>query len=401
MASLRERVYLWQICLVALVLRAAVVTLALHPHSAAWFFSQASELGCLATSLKSGHGLGSPFGGSTGPSAFLAPGYPLLVAAIFKLFGNFSRASQVALLALQIAFSVGTVAALMRGARRLFGKLAANLAGLSWAVSLPLLWIPALFWETSFSIFLATTLFAFSARLRDRPSRMAWLGFATLSAVAILTNPSLLTIVASCGGWAAWQTPKALRARPLAAAALCAILVAPWILRNSVVLHAFIPLRSNSGYELWQGNHPGGDGFFDPSLHPNVNSYEFRRYQQLGEVAYMRDKGELAREFIQENPARFVGLCFRRILSFWTAIRHDTTPLMAIHISATTMLGFVGLFTLLRRDRVTGLLFLLPILLFPAPYYLTHPDYRFRLVLDPALLMLGMYWLTHRSQKAR
>ena len=37
------------------------------------------------------------------------------------------------------------------------------------------------------------------------------------------------------------------------------------------------------------------------------------------------------------------------------------------------------------------MLFLLPILLFPLPYYMTHPDFRFRLLLDPLLTILSAY----------
>jgi 4-amino-4-deoxy-L-arabinose transferase-like glycosyltransferase len=398
----RGRLYLLQTCLLAFVLRAAVVSLGLQAHSARWFFGQASELGCLATSFNSGHGLGSPFGGSTGPSAFLAPGYPLLIAVVFRLFGSFSRGSQIAILALQILFATGTVASLMICANRLFGRLTANLAGLAWAVSLPLLWVPAIFWETSFSIFAATALLALAASCRDHPGWRTWVGFAVLAAAAILTNPSLLTLIVSYGAWAAWRTPKAQRGRPLAAAALCALLCAPWVIRNAIVMHAFVPLRSNSGYELWQGNHPGGDGFFDPTLHPNVNAYEFQRYRQLGELAYMQEKGDLAKTFLRQNPAIFIELCLKRFFSFWTAIRHDAVPLMTAYLVTTTVLGLAGLALLLKKDRTTGVLFLLPVLFFPLPYYFTHPDYRFRLVLDPALAILGMYLLTQlRLRKVR
>ena len=75
---------------VALVARLLTVWIALESHGAQWFFSQASELGHLAESLCDGHGLSSPFGGETGASAFLAPGYPTFVAAIFLVFGIFS-----------------------------------------------------------------------------------------------------------------------------------------------------------------------------------------------------------------------------------------------------------------------------------------------------------------------
>jgi len=36
-------------------------------------------------------------------------------------------------------------------------------------------------------------------------------------------------------------------------------------------------------------------------------------------------------------------------------------------------------------------LFLLPLILFPLPYYITHAEFRYRLVVDPLLTILGAY----------
>src|ERR1700730_3821904 len=98
----------------ALLLRMGVVwiVLASYPHN--WLFSKAPDLGFLACSLSSGHGLSSPFGGSTGPSAFLAPGYPAVLGLIFYFFGCYSLASAALIMALQTMFGVLTVAIIMR-----------------------------------------------------------------------------------------------------------------------------------------------------------------------------------------------------------------------------------------------------------------------------------------------
>jgi hypothetical protein len=41
--------------------------------------------------------------------------------------------------------------------------------------------------------------------------------------------------------------------------------------------------------------------------------------------------------------------------------------------------------------------------LFPLPYYLTHPDFRFRMLLDPMLLLLSAYavdcWMTRAAER--
>ncbi len=77
----------------ALGLRLAVVGIVLLSYPQQWLFSKAPDLGYLACSLSSGHGLSSPFGGATGPTAFLAPGYPGVMGLIFYFFGSYSLAS--------------------------------------------------------------------------------------------------------------------------------------------------------------------------------------------------------------------------------------------------------------------------------------------------------------------
>lgn len=176
--------------------------------------------------------------------------------------------------------------------------------------------------------------------------------------------------------------------------------LAPWTIRNFTQLHAFIPLRSNVGYELWQGNRPGSDGFFLADLHPNVNKTEFARYQKLGEVGYMREKSQIAKALIGADPQRFVQLTVKRIFDFWTGIGRVSAGLVVAYISLTTFAGTAGVIALWRNTKALSILFLLPIMLFPAPYYITHPDFRFRLVIDPVMVMLGIYAMTSRHRPA-
>jgi hypothetical protein len=103
----------------ALALRLAVVGIVLAWYPRDWLFSKAPDLGFLACSLSSGHGLSSPFGGSTGPTAFLAPGYPGVVGLVFYFFGGYSLASAALIMALQTVFAVLTVAAIMRVAGKI------------------------------------------------------------------------------------------------------------------------------------------------------------------------------------------------------------------------------------------------------------------------------------------
>src|SRR6202041_3959318 len=99
----------------------------------------------------------------------LAPGYPAVIALLFRIFGSFTFRAAIAVMAMQLVFSLMTVLLIMHIARRCFGNRAANLAGTFWAVSLPLIWMPTIFWETCLSTLLLLGMVALSLHAVARP----------------------------------------------------------------------------------------------------------------------------------------------------------------------------------------------------------------------------------------
>jgi hypothetical protein len=372
----------------ALGLRLAVVGIVLAWYPRDWLFSKAPDLGFLACSLSAGHGLSSPFGGSTGPTAFLAPGYPGVIALVFYVFGSYSSASAAVIMMLQTMFSILTVAAVMRVAGQLFGTATAKLAGTFWAVSPPLLWLPAVLWDTSLSALLLIGMVALALRCVAKPGNAFWAVMGGYCGLAMLVNPSLTLALFAVLGWSAWQT----HSRPWICWLVLVAVFAPWPLRNARVLHAFIPLRSNFGYEMWQGNHSGASGMFDARLEPLQNKQEYSDYVREGEVVYMRSKSTLAKAYVRAHPGDFLRLSATRVVRFWTGAGSEANSgIVELHAVLTSVLGLLGLVALCRHCRTTALLFLLPLLVFPLPYYITHPDFRFRLLLDPLLTILSAY----------
>jgi hypothetical protein len=377
----------------AVVMRFLILwfTIARFPHN--WLYSRGIELGTLAQSLLAGQGLSSPFGGSTGPTALLAPGYPSVIALIFSIFGNFTFSAALAVMVMQLLFSVLTVMVIMHVARQCFGVRTANLAGAFWALSLPLIWMPTIFWETCLSTLILASMVALALHCERRPSSLLWSAMGAYCGLATLVNPALLLALLAILGWIAWQTRKTARYAPLLGLLVFLAIFAPWPIRNARVLHAFIPLRSTVGFELWVGNRPGATGFLDESQFPIFNKRELGDYIVKGEVAYMRNKSALAKAYIRAHPAQFVGLSTIRFVRFWMGIGNkDGSAIFFLHALVTTSLGLIGLWRLLRAHRVRlAILFLLPLILFPLPYYITHAEFRYRLVIDPLLTILGAY----------
>ena len=291
-----------------------------------------------------------PSAGFTGPTAFIAPGYPTLIAAVFLVFGSYSFASAIAIMVLQTGISVLTIWWMMEVARETLGFRTAVLAGSFWAISLPLLWIPTIFWETSISACAIVGTIAFALRARRKPTIATWMLMGSCSALIALVNPALLPSLLAMMGWLAWQTRQVSRSAPLLGLLALVLVFSPWPIRNAYRFHAFIPMRSTVGFELWMGNRPGATGYLDESLFPYYNHQELASYVAMGELAYTRDKSQQAWAYISAHPGTFLNLSVRRCFRFWMGTGSaGGSPIFVLHAVTTTLLGAIGLLLLYRK----------------------------------------------------
>ena len=361
-----------------------------------WLFSHPYEMGLVANSLIHGHGYSSPFGGSTGPTAIVAPGYPTLIAAVFLAFGTNTYASALTIIGLHILLALLTIWLMMQIARDLFDSKTATVAGAFWAVSLPLLWIPTIFWETSISICAFVAITALALRCRRTPTKGWWVLLGFCCAISGLINPALLPSLVAIMGWVAWETWPA--ARQAAAIGLLTLLLvyAPWPIRNAVRFHAFIPMRSTVGLEMYMGNRPGATGRLDESVLPMTNKQELANFISMGEMAYTHNRSVEASAYIHAHPLVFIKMSARRFYRFWTGTGNvDGSPFYGVHAVLTTVLGWSGIVLIYRRRmRPIAVLLALPLLLFPFPYYITHAEFRYRLNIDALLTIPAAYAVT-------
>ena len=130
-------------------------------------FSMAGRWGGSRARWSQGQGYANPFNGPSGPTAWLAPLYPLLVALGFKLFGVYSSGAAIFVEVCDSAFSAGTALAVYEIAARCFDAqgIARRGAKVGAPVALWSAWVWALYpaamqfavrwiWETSLSTFL-------------------------------------------------------------------------------------------------------------------------------------------------------------------------------------------------------------------------------------------------------
>lgn len=225
---------------------------------------------------------------------------------------------------------------------------------------------------------------------------VCWMWLGGYCGFAALVNPALLPSIIAISCWLVFQVRSRSAWSPLVAALAFMVVFSPWPIRNAKVFHAFIPLRTTVGFELWMGNHPGADGFLDETLFPMYNPAELADYKARGEVAYSAHKSDLAKHFIRDRPIVFARMTGLRAWRFWTGTgSRNGSWIFSVHAVFTTIFGFTGLWLLARAKRYSFVILLgLPIVMFPLPYLVTHAEFRYRLVLDPLLTLLSGYALT-------
>jgi len=406
----------WRLFWVAFAIRVLYMTLA-HTYRIRPFvdhFQFGWESGRIARSLVTGHGYGNPFApsylGPTGPTAWLPPVYPLLVAAVFKLFGIYTNASAWVILAINCAFSSATALAVWEMAYRCISRRNAVWSAWIWALypaamQYAVRWI----WEMTLTTFLFAWVLVLALRLRainvqassketsPKNPTLLWLLFGLLWGLIALSNSSLLLFLPVCGVWilmGTWSQPHSLR-NAIAGALVFLACIAPWEIRNYIVFHHFIPLRSNLGVEASLGNGPGSNGLLLSYDHPNLSVEQFRLYVAMGEVRYTAMRGEVARAYIHAYPAHFLADTLKRIHFYWVSVPTDNSLMHElprdVNHCAISLAGLFGLALAISRRVPASWLFAWAFLLLPLPYYLVIVHARFRHPLEPIITILGVF----------
>jgi 4-amino-4-deoxy-L-arabinose transferase-like glycosyltransferase len=407
---------LLRIVLVALLLRLVVVGFLypehLNPAHDHWLFG--GEAGNIARSLAQGKGFSSPMFAETGPTAWLTPIYPYLLAFVFRLCGIFTKAAAICILSLDSLFSALTCLPIFFMARRVFGEKTAWRAAWAWAFFPYSIYFAAShIWPTTLTTLLLAFAFLAALELEDSTHPRAWIIFGTLSGIAAMSDPVVISVLPPIGLWMcyrAWRR-KSNWLRPALGAALAfVVVISPWFIRNYIAFHKLVPFRGNFGIELYVGNNTDTADWAGPDLHPEHSQREWQEYVQLGESRYVQLKQQQALAFIEKHKAQFVWTSLRRALYMWTNfwsfnlayLREEPFDIPAIFLNATlTLLALWGLWTGWRAFGASAVPYAITLFCFPIVYYVSHPGDYYRRPADPFFVILAAYavtvWLQRRT----
>jgi 4-amino-4-deoxy-L-arabinose transferase-like glycosyltransferase len=363
------------------------------------------EIGRIARSLAAGHGYGNPMLVETGPTAWMTPIYPYLLAGVFRVLGIYTRNSALVILSFNALCSALTCIPVFLMAQRSFGRSVAVLACSIWALSPYSIYISGAFvWETCLSVLLLAILFLWTLQLREHSTRWSWLGLGILWGISALTNASTLALFPFLTGWALypfWRT-KGSRQQWIAATLLVvfglAIAVLPWQVRNYRTFHTPITLRDNFWLEFWVGNDGHSESWMDEHAHPSINDAELAEFVRRGEIPYMQEKRREALSFLAQHPWQFVMLSLRRFLYMWTGFWNFVpenleiefhNPANAYLATGLTAAMLLGLWRALRNARERAWPYVLLLVFYPLVFYLTHPAMRYRHMMEPEIVVLA------------
>jgi 4-amino-4-deoxy-L-arabinose transferase-like glycosyltransferase len=373
-------------------------------------FAYGGETGAVAAAIASGKGFSSPLPEiTTGPTAWLTPIYPYLLAGIFKLAGIFTYKSLLAMRLLDMLFSALTCWPIRRAATMAFGNKVGTASAWLWAVLPDAIFYPVIWvWDTALTGLCLTALVAATMEIRGSRRTSSWIGYGALWAFSAMVNPSVLSVLPFLALWAIWplreQLTQALKLG-LVTSVIFMAGIAPWSIRNYVVFHKFIPFRSTFGLVLWLGNNPEVPDTWAPFLYPADNPEEAAKYARMAEIPYMEEKQSEALAFMRTHPRDSMRFFFRRFAHNWLGVWDAPAdmwrfmpPYMKLLLfwnCLFSLLSFTGAFFAYRARSEGALPFASVMLMFPVIYYLTNTSGRYRYPMDPIMAILTVFAIAY------
>ncbi len=289
-----------------------------------------AEYDCIAQAIRKGRGFSDPFQIESGPTAWMPPVLPYVMAGLYWFHGDNRSMVVVWMVALQ---GVSTWLASFIVLRESHSR-KQMVAGVIIVIA---------FYSTNFYQLFQQThdtgllLFVIS---------LLWLGLSKQSTPSLPHQPPhhqperasvrFSSVCSSthrneifCGAWGAfctlcspviggaWFVLTFWPARPrqrkwselncwIVVFGVWMLWISPWMIRNYVEFGKWFPIKPNGMYELWQSHCMDKDGVLDSqsgSGHPWSSGGEQRaRYKEVGEIAFIAEKGAEVQKNIRDNP---------------------------------------------------------------------------------------------------
>ncbi len=359
-----------------------------------------TEVSRIASNLSETGEFANPFAAlKTGPSAHLAPAFPIFMALVIHTFGDKAVGAFVlrSLGALVLATQISLFPFFSR--RLGMGELNGIVAACVWIVAKPAFNFNSEAYYAALLMAATCCLFRRYLEKTDQYSGgLSWI-LGGLFGFLILLIPTAVPILAAWLGWVIWRRKfEFVKTAFLPLVLLPAVIISPWIIRNYLVFHRLI-LRDNFGLELSVSNNDCAqfslrknmDSTCTDIQHPYENATLAGKVLEMGEAQYSALRLRDALQWIAGHPARFVKLTGMRFIAFWFPTESGSIHyagsgrrLERVVIYLMTLLSLEGLMILCRLDVKSAAICISCLMLFPLIYYIIQFIDRYR---DPIMWM--------------
>lgn len=257
------------------------------------------------------------------PTATIPPFYPLFLFCMYTVFGD---TTHVILLIELLQAVIGAVCCIVlyRITAFKFSKEVAIGSSIVFCLYPLLVYLPGQISAANMYIFL-NLVFVYCLLKAEVTKETGFFYIAGLVfGVLLLTRSEIIAFFPVIILWIIFVVRKHPLHRTLAFTAMIVILLVPWVYRNYRELGAFIPLTTQGGYNLWQGQNPDATGtrsqYTDPPFHVSEKTeaeIQALKATDLYEIELNKIYLNEAHTFIKENPVKVVSLALRKFMFFW------------------------------------------------------------------------------------
>jgi hypothetical protein len=331
---------------------------------------EGNEASHIAAHLVRGDGFASPFTDLALPTAQQPPLYPLFIAAIFKLFGAFSRISLYFILVVNCVVGGLTAFFLHQVGVKHFSSQVALFSAWTWAIFPPIaitdITLSAYAFASLAVVFWLNFVPALAPKIRN------WILLGIAVGFMLLLNPMLVLLIPASAAWLKKKEVLVMSATAL----LC---LAPWYVRNYRVMGHFYPaLRDNLGMELYLGNYLGMSGTCDYWTGASPYGSELPK---TGEARFFQLRRIDALAYIRSSPRSFFLRSAKRFGRFW----FNPWPFLYIVLLGLALWGI----TLVPRPFAAFTIFLF--FCYPLVFYATQAAWptAYRHPIEPLILLMS------------
>jgi 4-amino-4-deoxy-L-arabinose transferase-like glycosyltransferase len=266
----------------------------------------------LGRSLAAGKGYLNMWGA---PTAQWPPGYPLVLAAIFKLFGHSIALAKL----LNVALGTATCLLAYLIGRRVFNGAVGLTAAFALAVfPSQVFWPTLLLSETLATFLVALIAYIVLSTLRSRSWKKAVVLGALVGFTSLVRGETVLLAVPLVIVWAIAHRSlrTGLRYGGLTLLAT-GVVILPWVVRNWVVMDYPILISTGSAENLIGGHWPGADGLgsFVPIIEV-TDMYKGLPTDQAETLSY-KEETRRALDFALHNPGKELPLVEKKLRAFY------------------------------------------------------------------------------------